>query len=173
MITAEKLNQVYDKMRSGLFIVTSSYRKHNAGCTCLWVTRSSFNPPLLALYLAPTRHTCEVILKSKRFALHTVPEGGVALARRFGLSSQRDGDKFEGVDWTPGLNNVPLLNDAGSVIECRLATFQNLGDHSLLLGEVLSAQIQHDIAQLMYDPESFYNIGEERREIQMGEAGVG
>lgn len=172
MLADEKLNAVYDSMRSGLFIVTSSYRKRPAGCTCLWVTRTSFNPPLLAVYLSPGRFTCETILKSKRFALHAVAEDGMALARRFGLSSQRDGDKFADVKWREGRNSVPLLGDALSVIECRLATSQTLGDHSLLLGEVVDAAIQRqDAAQLIYDPHSFYALGEERREPLLGESG--
>lgn len=170
MFAEEKLNAVYDSMRSGLFIVTSAYRKRLAGCTCLWITRVSFNPPLLAINLDPTRFTCETILKSKRFALQAVAGDGMALARRFGLSSQRDGDKFDGVSWHEGRGGVPLLDDAASVIECRVATTQQLGDHTLLLGEVVDSAIQRDTQQLIYDPHEFYAVHEERFEAQLGES---
>jgi flavin reductase (DIM6/NTAB) family NADH-FMN oxidoreductase RutF len=165
MLAEAKLNAVYDTMRSGLFVVTSAYRKRLAGCTCLWVTRVSFNPALVAVYLAPSRFTCQTIEKGKRFVLQALAEDGLPLARRFGLSSSRDVDKFAGLEWQPGINGIPLLAGAVSLLQCRLATVEVQGDHHLLLGEVLDAAIQHDVPQLVYDPRAFYSAaGEDQRE---------
>jgi flavin reductase (DIM6/NTAB) family NADH-FMN oxidoreductase RutF len=173
MATEEKLNAVYDTMRSGLFIVTSAYRKRLAGCTCLWATRVSFDPPLMAVYLTPGRFTCETIQKSKRFAVHALGEDGLPLARRFGLTSSRDADKFEGQPWHAGHNGVPLLDEAISIVECRLAAVEQQGDHQLLLGEVVDAAIQREGAQLIYDPQAFYafSLGQREAAMGMGESG--
>ncbi len=40
----EQLVSVFDTMRSGVYIVTSAYRRKPAGCTAVWVCRASFKP---------------------------------------------------------------------------------------------------------------------------------
>jgi flavin reductase (DIM6/NTAB) family NADH-FMN oxidoreductase RutF len=170
MAAEEKLNAIYDSMRSGLYIVTSVWRKRLSGCTCLWVTRVSFDPSLIAVYLSPSRFTCETIERGKRFALHTIADDSLDLARRFGLSSSRDVDKFEGAAWEPGRGGVPILSYAAAVLECKLAGVEPQGDHHLLLGEVVDGAILRDVPQLIYDPLSFYELGEVRAEMMGGGA---
>jgi 3-hydroxy-9,10-secoandrosta-1,3,5(10)-triene-9,17-dione monooxygenase reductase component len=170
-LNAEKLNAVYDTMRAGLFIVTSAWRKRLAGCTCLWVTRVSFNPQLVAIYLSPARHTCETIERSKRFVLHSLADDSLELARRFGLLSGRETDKFSGVAWTPGGGGVPVLAQAAAVLECRLAGVEPQGDHHLLLGEVLRGAVQRELPHLIYDPHTFYAVGTPQAEASLGSSG--
>jgi 3-hydroxy-9,10-secoandrosta-1,3,5(10)-triene-9,17-dione monooxygenase reductase component len=164
----EKLNAVYDSMRSGLFIITSAYRRKPAGCTCLWVTRVSFDPGLVAVFLAPSRHTCQTIEKGKRFVLHTLAEDCLDLARRFGLTSSRDTDKFALAQHELTRTGIPILGQAVSWLECRLASVEPQGDHHLLLGEVVNGALQREAPQMIYNPNTFYSAGEPRREEMLG-----
>ena len=168
MATEEKLNAVYDSMRAGLFIVTSAYRRRPVGCTCLWVSRVSFEPGLVAVFLAPSRFTCQTIQKSKRFVLHTLGEDCLDLARRFGLTSSRDTDKFATAAHTVTRTGIPVLEQAASWLECRLATVEPQGDHYLLLGEVVNGAVQRDTPHMIYNPHTFYLAGEPRREELLG-----
>jgi 3-hydroxy-9,10-secoandrosta-1,3,5(10)-triene-9,17-dione monooxygenase reductase component len=172
MAADEKLNAIYDSMRSGLYIVTSAWRKRVSGCTCLWVSRVSFDPSLIAIHLSPSRYTCETIERGKRFALHTVADDSVDLARRFGLTSSRDVDKFEGTAWEPGRGAVPILSYCATVLQCKLAGVEPQGDHHLLLGEVVDGTILREVPQLIYDPRTFYELGEVRAEEMVGGSGA-
>jgi flavin reductase (DIM6/NTAB) family NADH-FMN oxidoreductase RutF len=155
-------------MRSGLFIVTSAYRKRTAGCTCLWTTRVSFEPGLIAVFLSPSRFTCQTIQKSKRFVLHTLADDSLDLARRFGLTSSRDTDKFASTPHSLNRTGIPVLEQAMSWLECRLAGVEPQGDHHLLLGEVVGGAVQRDTPQMIYNPQTFYSAGEPHREEMLG-----
>ena len=47
-------------------------------------------------------------------------------------------DRFEGLDWRIGEHGVPLLEGALMWFECRRVRTIEAGDHSIILGEVLS-----------------------------------
>jgi flavin reductase (DIM6/NTAB) family NADH-FMN oxidoreductase RutF len=156
LTTVEKFAHSLEKMRSGLYIVTSAYRGTLAGCTCVWVTRSSFAPPLLSVCLAPTRHTFGVIELSKRFCINVMGEDGVELARKFGFTSGNKEQKFEGVANHLSENGTPVLDAALSYLDCKVVMITPIGDHRLVAGELVDAAVQHEGKPLVYDPESFY-----------------
>src|SRR6185436_13489210 len=88
--------QAQETVRSGLYIVTSAYRRVVAGCTCVWVTRAAFMPPVMGVCLAPTRQTFEAASAGGRFCINVLGEGSLELARRFGFQTGYDADKFAG-----------------------------------------------------------------------------
>jgi flavin reductase (DIM6/NTAB) family NADH-FMN oxidoreductase RutF len=123
---------------------------------------------LIAVFLSPTRFTCQTIQKSKRFVLHTVGEDGLDLARRFGLTSSRDTDKFASAPHVLSRSGIPVLEQAVSWLDCRLAGVEPQGDHHLLLGEVVGGAVQRDVHQMIYNPQTFYLAGEPHREEMLG-----
>jgi flavin reductase (DIM6/NTAB) family NADH-FMN oxidoreductase RutF len=166
---AEGIANSLETLRSGLFIVTSSHRNLLAGCTCVWVSRSSFSPPLMLVCLAPSRHTLGVIEQSKSFCINILGEGSLDLARKFGMVSGHAGNKFDSVAFHRGPNGSPILDEAISFLECKLATVTPIGDHRLVVGELVDGAVQHEREPLIYDPRMFYTSEEERR--MMNQAG--
>lgn len=159
----ESIAHSLEKLRAGLFIVTSSYRNTLAGCTCVWVTRSSFSPPMLAVCLAPTRHTLSIIEQGKRFCINIMGEGSLELSRRFGLVSGHNEKKFEGVAYHRGVSGSPILDEAVSYLDCKLASVHPIGDHRMVFGELIDGAVQNERAPLVYNPETYYTSEEERR----------
>ena len=56
-----------------------------------------------------------------------------ALATKFAKSGV---DRFDGVDWKPGLGNAPLLAGSVACFQCRAANRYYGGDHVIFLGAV-------------------------------------
>jgi flavin reductase (DIM6/NTAB) family NADH-FMN oxidoreductase RutF len=158
----EQFVHAMEKMRSGLYIVTSAYRAQLAGCTCVWVTRSSFIPPLVSVCLAPGRYTLGIVEQGKRFCVNVLGEGSRELARRFGFTSGLKVKKFEGVAYHRGAGGSPILDEALSYLDCRLSAVFPVGDHRLVVGELVDAAVQHEGVPMIYDPETFYNDEAER-----------
>ena len=50
--------------------------------------------------------------------------------------AKSSGDKFAGVEWTPGLGNAPILADSVANFQCRAANRYYGGDHVIFLGAV-------------------------------------
>ncbi|MEM2087560.1 MAG: flavin reductase family protein [Thermoproteota archaeon] len=113
------------------------------GMTAAWVSRVSWNPPLLIVSLVPSRHTLELIKEYGEFVVNVV---GKTLENAaygvFGTKSGRAVDKFieSGVKFRKGeKTKAPVLEDAVIAIECKLVKTVETGDHILVVGEVVNA----------------------------------
>lgn len=160
----EQLIRAFDTMRCGVYIVTSAYRRKPAGCTVVWVSRASFTPPLICVHLAPNGHTLETISRGKRFCVNILGESGSELAREFGFTSGHGGSKFEDVLHRMSAGGSPILEAAVAYVDCKLLSIELIGDHYMLVGEVIDAAVQTSEEPLVYDPDTFYTTPAERVE---------
>jgi len=156
MALAKDWGFVFDKMRSGVYVVTSAYRRKPAGCTAVWISRASFEPPLLAINLAPGRHTMRTIEKSRRLCVNVLGESGLQLAKHFGFTSGLNTDKFQSVAYHIGASGSPILAVAIGYFDCRVVSVMPAGDHTLVLAEVIDAAVVRSEKPLVYDSQMFY-----------------
>ena len=61
-----------------------------------------------------------------------------AVCRAFAVSG---GNKFDGVDWTPGVTGSPLIDGSLATVECTLGAIYEGGDHELVTGHVVDMEI--------------------------------
>jgi len=154
----EELTLVLEKLPQGVYLLASSDGKRSSCCPVAWVSRASFRPPLIAVFLHPKRFTYEIILNSKSFSLAILGKKGIELAKKMGSVSGRDVDKLSQVKWHKGLTGAPIIED-GSVgyIECKLEARFPAGDHFCLLGKVVDAKISAKEKPVLYTPKDFYS----------------
>jgi len=151
-----RFSEVFSTLRTSMYIVTSAYRNQPAGCTCVWVSRAAFDPPLIAVYLAPERHTYQTIERGKRFCVNVLGESSMQLARDFGYKSGLVERKFKDVAWYKSPNGAPILDNAISYFDCVLEKVIPIGDHRMVLGRIKAAACQKGEMPLLYDPTTFY-----------------
>lgn len=113
------------------------------GMTAAWVSRVSWDPPLIAVAIAPSRHTYELIREFKAFAVHIVSRRLEDIAIEiFGSLSGREVDKFAKSGISPAKAKsitAPIITDAVVIMECRLVSEFKAGDHIVVVGEVVKA----------------------------------
>ena len=51
------------------------------------------------------------------------------------------GDKFDGVEWTPGVTGSPIIDGSLATVECTLGAIYEGGDHELVTGHVVDMEI--------------------------------
>ena len=103
------------------------------GLTCNSFASVSLNPPLVLWSLGMFSQALNVFQNASHFAVNVLSVSQQALADKFAKSS---GDKFVGVEWTPGLGGAPLLADSVANFQCRSAGRYYGGDHVIFLGAV-------------------------------------
>lgn len=152
------MQQVVSKAIShGVYIVTVRSGDKINGMTAAWVSQVSMRPLLLMSSIAPMRHTHGLIEKARYFAVNTLPDGRQDLAKHFGFKSGRKVDKFEGISFFDAPNGSPVLNDALAYFECSLTDSFTAGDHTLFVGEVVSAKIlKEDVQPLIFRWEDYF-----------------
>ncbi len=124
------------------------------GMTAAWISRVSWDPPLVAVAIAPTRYTHELISTFREFALNIVSERLLDVALKvFGSVSGREQDKFKLAGIEPGKAKkirAPIIREAPIVIECKLVSAIRTGDHTVFIGKVVAAYRNNEDKPLVW-----------------------
>jgi len=115
------------------------------GMTAAWVSRVSWDPPMIAVAIAPERYTLELIKEFREFTVNVVSPRLVKAAMEvFGMLSGRSVNKFEkaGVKYRRGKRvRAPIIEDAHAAYECVLEAMYGAGDHVIVVGRVVNAWV--------------------------------
>jgi flavin reductase (DIM6/NTAB) family NADH-FMN oxidoreductase RutF len=130
----------------GPTVLASCGRPRDANViTLAWVSPVSIDPPMLAIAVAPARHSHGLISRTREFAVN-VPSARMLDAVWYcGTRSGRDVDKFEGAGLTslPGrVIETPLVGECFGHIECRVVRAVTVGDHTLFVGEAVAVSVE-------------------------------
>jgi flavin reductase (DIM6/NTAB) family NADH-FMN oxidoreductase RutF len=128
----------------GLYVVTSSTAGDRGAFLCNWLTQVSFEPPLVAVALEKEAHSLAVIRAAGRFAVNVLESGQRELAGWFGRHSDKVGDKLANRELNATPSGLPLLPEALAWFECRVDSETAVGDHVLLVAEVVEAGFIRD-----------------------------
>src|ERR1700742_4678747 len=91
---------------TGVTIITASADGRPYGLTCNSFASVSLNPPLVLWSLGMFSQSLAIFQNASHFTVNILGASQQALSNKFAKSS---GDKFEGVEWKPGLGNAPVL----------------------------------------------------------------
>lgn len=131
----EDLRATLANFATGVVVVTTrDAQGRPVGMTINSFNAVSLDPPLVLWSLALTAQTLPVWRAASGFAINILAQGQDALCRQF---SSRVEDRFAGVDWTPGLDGLPVLEGSVAVLQCRFWARYPGGDHEIMLGRVL------------------------------------
>jgi flavin reductase (DIM6/NTAB) family NADH-FMN oxidoreductase RutF len=132
----------------GLYALTVRHDGEEHGMTANWVTQASFEPPMVAVAVENTSKTIGMIRDAHHFAVNVLQQGQRELAGKLGRASTSAPHKLKGIKTKPApASGAPILADALGWVECRVVATLPSGDHTLVLGEVIGAGVEHDGAQ--------------------------
>jgi len=126
------------RFASGVTIVTARNESGEPwGFTASAFSSLSLEPPLILVCLDKRADSHPVFARADTFAISILTHGQDDLAMKF---ATRGADKFGGLEVVTGkVTGLPLIPDAHVHLECRIHDRLPGGDHTILVGEVLSA----------------------------------
>jgi len=128
----------------GLYVVTVASDGMEHGMTANWVTQAAFEPPMVVVAVENSSKTIDMIRDARHFAVNVLQEGQRELAAKLGRTSEQAPQKLKGIKTKPGpASGAPVLVDALGWVECRVVATLPAGDHTLVLGEVEGAGVEH------------------------------
>ncbi len=122
---------------TGIAVVTvadSDGRPH--GLTVNSFTSVSLDPPLVLVSIDLRNSILGHFRAAEVFAVNILAEGQEGLSQRF---SGAFDNRFEGVKWTMSALGVPVIADVLAHLECAVVQSMEVGDHTVLIGEVRQA----------------------------------
>jgi|SRR5215471_2790701 len=108
------------------------------GFTASAFSSLSLEPPLILVCLNAAAKCHETFVRTKSFAVNLLSTRHEQLARRF---ATRGSDKFQGANFKPGHTGSPILSDAVASLECVMHATMPAGDHTILIGKVVHANV--------------------------------
>lgn len=132
----------------GLYALTVKHGGEEHGMTANWVAQTSFEPPMVAVAVENTSKTIGMIRDAHHFAITLFQQDQRELAGKLGRSSARTPEKLKGVKTKPApVSGAPILAEGLGWVECRVIATLPSGDHTLVLGEVVEAGVEHEGAR--------------------------
>lgn len=108
-----------------------------------WFTQASFTPRLVALGLSKTAYSHQLVEQGRVFGVNIFRKDDDRLIKGFTKSRSRNPDKVAGASFhlSPTVG-VPVIEGAAAILEVRVTQIvETGGDHSLVVGEVVAAQV--------------------------------
>ncbi len=121
-------------------------------CPLGWKMNTSGSPWMMAISVAPTRFTHDLIAKSGEVVLAWPGEDLAEATLWCGTHSGRDADKFQVCGLTPLRGErarAPLVAECVANLECRIVGQLTTGDHTIFACEVLTAWIHEQPRRLL------------------------
>ena len=147
-MTQEEFRRVCSRFATGVAVLTvadASGSPH--GLTVNSFTSVSAAPPLVLVCVDNGCSLLPLFQGASHFGVSFLAEHQQDISARFAFVPER---RFDGVDWTSGLNGAPLVNGTLGWLECRIQQRIPAGDHVILLGEVVNAGSLTDGEPLVY-----------------------
>src|SRR5271170_7172188 len=95
-----RFREVLGHFATGITIVAASEGGEPVGFSCQSFAALSLDPPMVILAPAKTSTSWPRIVRAGAFCVNILGEHQEAVCRAFAVSG---GDKFDGVEWTPGV----------------------------------------------------------------------
>jgi flavin reductase (DIM6/NTAB) family NADH-FMN oxidoreductase RutF len=152
------------------WIITASAGGRSSGLVATFVSSASLVPahPRLAIGIARHHYTWELINRSRSFAAHLVDEAECALIWRFGLSSGRSTDKFEGLEWRARQSGSPIITRAVAWLDCAVEADLDIGDRTIYVGAAIDGGVNRAARPLTFD--RILSLANAEQRMQMDEA---
>ncbi len=137
-------------------VVSGTWDKYSA-MPASWIMPVSRKPPMLAIAIARSRYTYELIKEFKEFAVCILSSASYKAVHFMGTVSGKEiRDKIEAA----GLTKVsakricsPIIGESLAVAECELVNDIEAGDHNIIVGRVLEVYRRSDVK--MQNPSSY------------------
>ncbi len=147
---SEQLRQSMRFWATGVTVVTAAVGEVRHGMTVSAFTSISLDPAHVLVSLAQNSRTYDLIIRSNHFGISILDSDQREISDRFAGRVPDEMDRFEDLETFTLVSGTPLLKEGLAQIDCRLVSIVESGTHSLLIGEVLSAQSGENGEPLIY-----------------------
>lgn len=147
-IDPDTFRSVLGRFASGVTVVTACDAEgHDHGMTVSAFCSLSLEPPLVLVCIDRTASMFPVLTTTSTFAVNILSHGQEALSRRFAADEP---DRFAGVGYSRGARGCALLDDVLAHLECDVTGRLEAGDHTIVLGQVETAEAHAERPLLYY-----------------------
>ncbi len=148
---------VLRRWASGVTIVTTRAGAHDAGMTVSAFSSVSLDPPLVLVCADKKAKTRPLIDASGIFAVNVLAVDQHELSNRFAKEGNED-VRFHDLACRRGPSGALWLPDTLAVLDCRIESRHDAGDHVIYVGHVIAAEVHPTRDPLVYCDAGYRSI---------------
>lgn len=157
---AKARKQVLQMLHNGIYVMTTRSRDGSCASVVTWLSQASFRPPLIMVALRKDSRLYEALAESRVAALHVLAASQTEVARKFLAHSPGGDGVIHDERYDEGVTSAPVLCCAPAYVECTLCrSVDDLGDHAVVLLEVVEAHCRSDDTRALSVAESPWKYG--------------
>lgn len=127
------------RFATGVVVASTLAGRHDHAMTANSLTSVSLDPLLMVLSVSQEARWHEAVAESGVWGISVLPATARGLADWFATPGRPLHGQLDRVPFHRGSSGVALLDGALATLECRTVAIHPAGDHSLVVGSVLSA----------------------------------
>lgn len=146
--------EAFFKISYGLYIITTKYEQHFAGCVVNTVVQATAEErPKLLVTVNKENDTNKTMKQAKKVNISVLSQDAdMLLIGKFGFRTSKDFYKLDATEHIIGKNNIPVVTQATTAyIEADIIDEINCGTHTIFILEADEAKIISDKPVLTYD----------------------
>lgn len=132
------LRDALGRFATGVTLVTIQGPDGPMGFTANSFASLSLDPALVLWSLARNSRRFTYFANARHYAIHVLGQDHTGLPARF----SRSGQGFDGLDWLPNGEGVPILTGALARFDCVQHATHDGGDHLIIVGQVLRLALE-------------------------------
>jgi flavin reductase len=149
--TSKELRSVLGAFATGVTVVTTRSPGPAYGMTANAFSSLSLEPPLVLVCAISGNEGSRWIERNGVFAVNVLAEDQEALSNYFASSDRpRDSVAFQDVPYQKLVTGAPILDGVASYLDCTLANTYEVGDHIILIGEVVALGVDSEALPLLF-----------------------
>lgn len=138
-ITPDEYRAAMRRHAAGVTVITLDAGSGPVGFTATSFTSLSAEPPLVCFNIAHTSSSLETLRRASSLVIHLLDEHQLTVAERFSrTAAQRFADQGS---WARLATGEPVLTDADCWMRVTIERTLECGDHMLIIGLVVSAEV--------------------------------
>ena len=133
-ISKQEFRSALSRFASGVTVVTTQDKNGKLyGITVSAFCSVSLTPPLILVCIEKNTGSHHAFRESGAFVVNILREDQQHLSDHFASHLE---DKFTEISYQKGIADLPVLENALAVLECRLHNSYEGGDHTIFVGEI-------------------------------------
>jgi flavin reductase (NADH) len=148
-VPADTFRSMMAGFPTGVTVVTALDGTRPWGMTCTALCAVAVDPAILLVSLRTVGPTVHAVLDGKAFTVNFLHAHASQTARLFASGAP---DRFDRVRWetTDGCGGPHLPENAHTIADCRVVRADEVGDHVVVYGEVISVRRLEGDTPLLY-----------------------
>lgn len=146
-VSAHEFRDALARWASGVTVVTAHHDGEPVGMTAASFSSLSLDPPLVLVCVAHSARSHEGLVGAAGFAVHVLGSDQDEMSRRF---AEPGAEKFRAYPEETGPFDAPLLPAGVARLCCARHAALDGGDHTILVGRVISTEILGDDPLVYY-----------------------